>query len=219
MTPIDQYLPSRFLSPPMSPIRSQLRSPSVMSIANSTIESDNRGTILMKVHGNDAENKLPHYNMLQSSAAVLKRGAIINSVPRSPSSGTGNRSKQTSPITLPPINNANSSMNVVDFDNSMIDVTKSLLSMSILEAPPPNVLRSSSLSLLGDKKAAQRFSSAIDQIINENQSPIKVMTKRDAFKAHEDELLYKSNNIKFKKLSSIYKEEMKQYKKSNKQFW
>jgi len=220
MTPIDQYLPMKILSTPTSPIRNQLRSPSVMSIGNTnaSYDNDDRGSVLMRVHGNDAENKLPHYNMLQSSAAVQKRGATLNTMPKSPiSKYDSNRSNQTSPINLPPIANNN---NVIDLDQSMLDISKSLLTMSVVEAPLNNsVLRSSSLSLLGDKKPTQRLASAIDQIMNNNPSPMKVMTKRDAMKAHEDEILYKSNNIKFKKLSSLYKDEMKQYKKNNNHLW
>ena len=177
----------------------------------------------MRVHGNDAENKLPHYNMLQSSAAVLKRGSNITPVQRSPintiNSSNGNRSNQTSPITFPPIvNNTTNSIsnNIIDFDQSLVDISKSLLTMSILEAPAPNsILKSSSLSVIGDKKQTQRLGHAIDQLMIDNPTPIKVMTKRDAMKAHEDEILYKSFNIKFKKLSSIYKDEVKQLKKNN----
>ena len=221
MTPIDQYLPMKLLSTPTSPMRSQVRSPSVMSIGNTnaSYDNDDRGSVLMRVHGNDAENKLPHYNMLQSSAAVQKRGATLNTMPKSPiSKYDSNRSNQTSPINLPPIVNNN---NVIDLDQSMLDISKSLLTMSVVEVPPPNnsVLRSSSLSPLGDKKPTQRLASAIDQIMHNNPSPMKVMTKRDAMKAHEDEILYKSNNIKFKKLSSLYKDEMKQYKKNNNHLW
>jgi len=231
MISIDQYLPTRGLlsssssSSSLSPTRDRMNlgSPSVSSLPHTAGSTGNDDSTLIRVRGVDAENKLPHFNMLQSSAAVVRRGSVITPVSSSLSPirdnrpDDNNRSIQTSPINLPPINNTNTNTNTnslkelsIGFDQSLLDISKSLLTMSVLEAPPPVVMKSSSLSALGDKKVSLKLSNAIDQMMMNNPSPIKIMTKRDAFKAHEDEILYKSNNIKFKKLSSIYKEEARQ---------